>query len=171
MALAAQVLSRLVALPQCTRYASPQIRADHVLHTELRFHAAAINVAFGAIALDRTDGARMSGDGIPLGGFLDGEGIFGVVAGRDRSRQVVGHRSDDNRLVPTSRRLSPKERHSLQNREWPELAENGTAALEEKPRKAAPETHNLNCNCDPPNLQLFFCAAQPQCGPAAAPFE
>src|SRR5947209_4500302 len=84
-----------------------RIRADHVLHTELRFHAAAINVALCAIALDGAYRAWVAGERIPLGGFLHGQGIFGVVAGRDRSRQVVGHSTDDNRLVPTSPRLSP----------------------------------------------------------------
>jgi hypothetical protein len=80
---------------------------NDVFDAELCFPAAAIEIAFGAIPLNRTDGPGVASVIVALGRFVHGEGILAVVGGRDWSRLVVGHSLDDNLLVPTSRRVIP----------------------------------------------------------------
>ena len=63
-------------------------RRDQILFAEGRLHAAAVEMAFCAIALDAAIGAGMAGVLVALGRLVDREGIFAVGAGRDRSRQV-----------------------------------------------------------------------------------
>ncbi len=55
------------------------------------FHAPAIQIALGTIALDRPDGAGMPGMRIALGRVVYREGILAVVGCRDWSRQVFVH--------------------------------------------------------------------------------
>ena len=61
-------------------------------------------MAFGAIALNAARRAGKSGARIALQGLVDRQGEFAVGACRDRSRQVVGHKHNDN---PASFHASP----------------------------------------------------------------
>jgi hypothetical protein len=80
---------------------------NQIFFAELGFEAAAIEMAARAIALDRARRSRVAGVFVALGGVFDGEGIFAVWIGRDRSRQVVGHNFDDNALNKATTWLSP----------------------------------------------------------------
>lgn len=66
-------------------------RRDEIFLAERRFHTAAIEMAFRAIALDRAMCARVAGAGVALRYLLDGKGIFAVGTGRGLARQVGLH--------------------------------------------------------------------------------
>lgn len=66
-------------------------RGDQILFTELRFDAPAVEMVFGAIALNASRRSGVAGMIIALGRFVDGEGVFAVGGRRDRSRQVFRH--------------------------------------------------------------------------------
>ena len=73
-----------------------RLRRDHVLVAERGFLSQAIEMTFGAITLDRSDGAGMAGVFIANSSLVDGKGIL-VGAGRGLSRRVVGsHGVDDS---------------------------------------------------------------------------
>ena len=67
-----------------------RLRRNQISIAECRFLSQAIEVTFKAVALDASDGARVSRVLISARGFLNGERVF-VGAGRDLSRRV-GHR-------------------------------------------------------------------------------
>lgn len=71
------------------------IRRDEVLVAKCGLHLLAIEMAVGAIALQRSDGSRMAARNVALGDLLEGQGEVAVC--RDLSRRVatdvgaVGH--------------------------------------------------------------------------------
>src|SRR5579864_43597 len=83
---------------------------DQIFFAECGLDTAALKMAFGAIALNAARCAGEARASIALDRLLDGESEIAVGAGRDLSRQVVGHCVYDNAACPTSRRLSPSER-------------------------------------------------------------
>jgi hypothetical protein len=80
---------------------------DEIFFAECGLDAAALKMAFGAIALNAAGRTGEASASIALDGLLDGESEIAVRARRDRSRHVVGHYVYDNAARPTSRRLSP----------------------------------------------------------------
>ena len=66
-------------------------RGDQILFAELGFDAPAVEVSFGAIALDASGSSGVAGMIVALGRFVDRKGIFAVGGRRDRSRQVFRH--------------------------------------------------------------------------------
>ena len=99
--------SRQVAPPRCTRCAYPPRPAKSGIFRRTSFDPAAVQMTFGAIALNAARGAGKSGPAVALKGLIDGQRKFAVGACRDRSRRVVGHAVNDNRSRSTPRRLSP----------------------------------------------------------------
>ena len=75
-------------------------RRDQIFLAERGFDAAAVQVAFGAIALDATRRPGEAGARITLKRVVDCEREIAVGACRDKSRQVVGHGAMIPRLVP-----------------------------------------------------------------------
>ena len=71
-----------------------------VLFAELGLDEAALQMAFGTVALDAAGRAGEPGTGVPLQGLVNRQGEIAVVGCRDRSRQVVGHRGMITGLVP-----------------------------------------------------------------------
>ena len=67
-----------------------KLRRDEILFAERRFLSQAVEMAVGAVTLDRPRRARMARVLVADGGVLDGEGVL-VGAGRGLSRLVVGH--------------------------------------------------------------------------------
>jgi hypothetical protein len=63
---------------------------DQIFVAERGFLSQAVEMTLGAIALDGSDGARVTRMLIANSRILDGEGVL-VVAGRGVSRRVVGH--------------------------------------------------------------------------------
>lgn len=66
-------------------------RGDQILFTELRFDAPAVEMVFGAIALNASRRSGVAGMIIALGRFVDGESVFAVGGRRDKSRHVFRH--------------------------------------------------------------------------------
>src|SRR5205823_3008230 len=93
-------LSRLLDVSDVLRH---RRWCDQVLLAVGNFDAAAVEMALGAIALDRAEGAGKAGAFVARGGVLDGQAVFVVAAGRDRSRLVV-----HTRRVALARRTSPR---------------------------------------------------------------
>jgi hypothetical protein len=75
-------------------------RRDQIFLAERGFDAAAVQVAFGAIALHAAGCAGETGAGVTLKRLVDREREIAVGACRDKSRQVVGHGAMIPRLVP-----------------------------------------------------------------------
>ena len=66
-------------------------RRDKKLVAERRFHAPAIEMPFGTIALNAAGGPRMASVLVANTGLFNREGEFAVGSCRDRSRLVVAH--------------------------------------------------------------------------------
>ena len=66
-------------------------RRYEIFFTEARFDAAAVEVTLGAVSLNAAGRARETGTRIALQCLVDGQRKIAVGAGRDLSRQVVGH--------------------------------------------------------------------------------
>ncbi len=71
------------------------------------FRPGGLQVALGTIPLDAAGRAWVASLRITLKRFVSRKGKVAVWAGRDLSRQVVGHTGMITRLASTSRRLSP----------------------------------------------------------------
>ena len=82
-------------------------RRDKVFFAELGLDEAALEVAFGAIALNTARSAGETSASVALQGLVDRQGEIAVVGCRDKSRLVVGHRGMITAIVPRLRRLSP----------------------------------------------------------------
>jgi len=83
-----------------------RLRRDEIFFSERRFLSQAVEMAIGAVTLNRPRRAGMARVLVADGGVLDGEGVL-VGAGRGLSRLVVGHALDDTAARRTPRRLSP----------------------------------------------------------------
>lgn len=73
---------------------------DEVFFTKSSFYAAAIKIAFGAIALDAARCTGKSSPSIALQSLVDCEGEIAVWSCRDWSRHIVAHVYRITRLVP-----------------------------------------------------------------------
>jgi hypothetical protein len=73
---------------------------NQIFFTELSSEAATIKMATGAIALDGARRSRVPGVLVAVGSVFNGEGIFAVGPGRDRSRRVVSHAQMITRVGP-----------------------------------------------------------------------
>ena len=72
------------------------VRCDQVFLAELGFDQAALQVALSAISLNASGCAGKTSARIALQSLVDRQLEFAVVACRDGSRRVVGHKHNDN---------------------------------------------------------------------------
>lgn len=73
-----------------------RFRCDEIFFAKAGFDQATLQVSLGAVALDTSRSAGVSGLGVALKCVIDRESKIAVVSGRDRSRRVVVHCPDDN---------------------------------------------------------------------------
>ena len=83
-----------------------KLRRDHVFVAERRFLSQAVEMTLGAIALDGSDGAGVTGVLVADSGLVDGEGVL-VGAGRGLSRRVGVHCWNDTLATCTFEDVIP----------------------------------------------------------------
>jgi hypothetical protein len=106
-------LSRLNELPRCRQCACLLRPARSDISREFCFDKPALQMAFCAITLDAARRAGKAGTCVALQSIINSQSEIAVVACRDRSRQVVGHKLNDNPPRSTPQRLSPKRKGAL----------------------------------------------------------